>query len=316
MEVFAGHRALLRPLQRPAVAIGNFDGVHLGHQRLLDEAVAAAATLGGDAVAYTFDPHPARVLNPTLAPLLICPLERRLELIQQRGISATVVEPFDRAFAATTPEDFLGVVLARTLGAACIVVGWDFTYGTKRGGNTDSLRAFGAAHGIDVRIIEPVTVDGIVCASTRVRNFVAAGNLAGARLLLGRDFDVDGTVIRGAGRGKTIGIPTANLRHEQQLMPPPGVYAVRAQVLDAEGGPSAWLPGAANLGTNPTFVKDGEVSLEVHLIDHDADLYDRRLRVAFVERLRGERRFDGPAALVAQIKADIEQARAMLCSPP
>ncbi|HTM22681.1 MAG TPA: bifunctional riboflavin kinase/FAD synthetase [Kofleriaceae bacterium] len=311
MEVFSGHRALLRPLVRPAVAIGNFDGVHLGHQRLLDEAVAAAGTLGGDAVAYTFDPHPARVLNPTLAPALICSLERRLELIAARGITATVVEPFDRAFAATTPEQFLGDVLARTLGAACIVVGWDFTYGARRGGTTDSLRAYGAAHGIDVRIIEPVTVDGIVAASTRVRNFVAAGNLAGARLLLGRDFDVDGTVVRGAGRGRTIGIPTANLRHAAELLPPPGVYAVRARVVDGDR-PDQVLLGAANLGTNPTFVKEGELSLEVHILDHDADLYDRRLRVSFVERLRGERRFDGPAALVAQIQADIAQARAIL----
>ncbi len=312
MEVFPGHRALLRPLRRPAVAIGNFDGVHLGHQRLLDEAIAAAAaTGGGDSVAYTFDPHPARVLNPTLAPALVCPLERRLELIAARGIDVTVVEPFTREFAATPPEQFLEQVFVQVFGAGAIVVGWDFTYGAKRGGSIDSLRAFGAAHGIEVRVIEPVTIDGIVAASTRVRNFVAAGNLAGARLLLGRDFDVDGTVIRGAGRGRSIGIPTANLRTSAELMPPAGVYAVTVQILDGDD-PGQLLLGAANLGTNPTFVTDGELSLEVHILDHDGDLYDRRLRVGFVDRLRGERRFDGPAALVAQIQADVLRARQIL----
>lgn len=313
MEIFEGHRALFRPLHAPAVAIGNFDGVHLGHQRLLDTAVAAARSLGGDAVVFTFEPHPAAVLAPHKAPPLLTSLPRKLELLAQSGIDACVLEPFTRELADLAPEAFLQSILVDILGARHIVVGYDFTYGRDRAGTTESLRAFGAARGIGVDVIEPVEVGGVVVSSTRVRELVREGDMAGARALLGRDFDLDGTVVRGDGRGARIGMPTANLATGSQILPSGGVYAVRVQLLERADSPP--VPAVANLGTNPTFVDRTELSLEVHLLDFSGDLYGQRLRVQLVERLRGEQRFSGIDALLQQIRADIERARDLLGAP-
>jgi riboflavin kinase / FMN adenylyltransferase len=310
VEIFAGHRALFRPLAAPAVALGNFDGVHEGHARLLSAARAAADRLGGDAVVYTFEPHPARVLAPELAPPLITTTDRKLELLSGAGIDVCVLEPFDRALAEITPEDFARQVLLEVLGARQVVVGYDFTYGHQRRGNVATLREFGARHGVTVEVIDPVTVDGLVVSSSKVRELVAEGDLARARLLLGRDFDVDGRVVRGAGRGRDLGFPTANLALEAELLPAPGIYATRVRVLDDPAG--AWLEGAASLGTNPTFGEGAPLVLEVHLLDFGGDLYDRRLRVAFVERLRAEQRFESAGALVAEIRRDVERTREVL----
>jgi riboflavin kinase/FMN adenylyltransferase len=311
VEVFDGYRALFRPLLRPAIALGNFDGVHRGHQALFAHAVAAAARRDGDAAVYTFEPHPALVLAPELAPPLITSRERKLELIAAAGIDVCVLEPFTRELAAMAPERFAHDILFDTLGAAELIVGYDFTYGRKRSGTVEELRDAGAARGVEVRVIAPVTIDGIVASSTKVRDFALQGKLDGVRLLLGRDLDVDGEVVKGAGRGRSIGVPTANLRvAPEQLLPLRGVYAVRGRILDADRG----FEGVANLGTNPTFVDTSALSLEVHVFDLDQDLYGRRLRVEFAARLRGERRFTGIDELVAQIRADIGRARQLLAA--
>ena len=312
MEIFDGHRALFRPLVAPAVALGTFDGVHRGHQRLLEATQAASRRLGGDAVVLTFEPHPVQVLAPQHAPPLITSPERRLELFAEAGIGACIVEPFTRELASLSAEEFGQTILADVIGARHIVVGYDFTYGHGRSGSTETLRAFGAARGIEVEVIEPVTVDGTVVSSTRVRELVSAGQMAAARQLLGRDFEVDGTVVRGAGRGTTIGIPTANIQTQGSLLPKGGVYAVWAQVLDADRPGAAGIPGVANLGTVPTFVDSGAQTLEVHLLGFSGDLYDRTLRIRFAEHLRDERRFDGVDALVDQIHTDIDQAQNIL----
>lgn len=321
MEIFDGHRALFRPLVAPAIALGTFDGVHRGHQQLIQATLAASRRLGGDAVVLTFDPHPVEVLAPQVAPPLLTSRERKLELLAEAGISACIVEPFTRELAALSAEEFARSILSDIIGARHIVVGYDFTYGHKRGGTTDTLRAFGAARGIEVEVIEPVAIpvdgDQVVVSSTRLRELVSAGRLAQARPLLGRDFEVEGTVIRGAGRGATIGIPTANIRpwSTRALLPKGGVYAVTAQILDADPGQpgaAAPIPGVANLGTVPTFVEQGALSLEVHLFDFSENIYDKKLRVRFIERLRGEQRFDGVDALVRQIHADMERARNIL----
>lgn len=312
MDVFPGHRRLTRRLVSPAVTIGNFDGVHLGHQRLLERARAGAAELGGEAVALTFDPHPAAVLAPHLAPRLITPTRRKLELLARAGIDACVVEPFDRDLAGLSPREFAQGILAGALGARRIVVGYDFTFGKKRAGNTAMLRELGRELGFDVEVVDPVTVDGLVASSTRVRAFITEGNLEGARLLLGRDVEIDGVVVRGAGRGRTIGVPTANIAPDTELVPAVGIYAVW---VDIEGAtePGARHPGAASVGTNPTFTDAGQLSVEVHLLDYDGgDLYGRRLRLSFVERLRGERRFPGADELVEQIRRDIADTRRVL----
>lgn len=324
MEIFDGYRALFRPLVTPAVALGNFDGVHRGHQALLAAATSAADQLGGDAVVYTFDPHPARVLAPAHAPPLITPRARKLELLAAAGVSACVLEPFTHELAAMEPDEFLTTIVEQVLGARHIVVGYDFTYGRKRAGTTDDLRAFGRARGVAVDVIDAVELDGEAVSSTRVRELIGAGDVAAARRLLGRGFDIDGEVIRGDGRGASIGVPTANIAPTGELMPKGGVYAVRAQVLergagaasagDTGVGASASVPGVANLGTKPTFGDASPQTLEVHLFDLSADLYGATLRVSFVERLRGEQRFDGVDALIAQIHADSARARAILAA--
>jgi riboflavin kinase/FMN adenylyltransferase len=308
MDTFRGHKLSSRRLRNPVVAIGNFDGVHRGHAHIFQETEKRARELGGEAVVLTFDPHPAKVLAPSFAPPLITTLPRKLELVAACGIDATVVEPFDPAFASHSPEVFVQEVLLDGLGARHVVVGYDFTFGHKRSGTVQLLGELGEAHGFGVTVVPAVTVDGIVCSSTKVREFVLEGRVDGASLLLGRDPDVEGEVVRGAGRGRTIGVPTANLKRETELLPKNGVYAGWAERL-RDG--RRWL-AAINVGTNPTFVAGHEVIVEAHLLDADEDLYGERLRVGFHERLRDEERFASRDQLVAQIRRDIDETRARL----
>jgi len=309
VEIFEGHRALFRPLARPAVALGNFDGVHIGHQELLARASKAASERDGDVVAYTFDPHPAQVLAAELAPPLLTSLERRLELLSTHGVTVAIVEPFTRELAATPPEAF-HEILGTVLSAETVVVGYDFSYGANRAGSATTLKHWGAQSNTRVDVVEPVELGGTVASSTRVRELISSGELEAAATLLGRSHDVDGTVVRGEGRGRTIGVPTANVATKDALLPPRGVYAVRLRCLDEIGSPAR--PGAANLGVNPTFGDRATPSLEVHVLDFDGDLYDRPVRIELVSRLREERRFPGPEALVEQIHRDISAARATL----
>jgi riboflavin kinase/FMN adenylyltransferase len=299
MQVFAGHRALDRALRAPAVAIGNFDGVHRGHQALLAAARAAADAQGGEAVVLTFDPHPISVLMPHLAAPLINTTARKCELLAERGVDATVVEPFVPELANLTADEFVDQVLVDALRARHVVVGWDFHYGAGRTGTTETLRAHGARRGFTVEIVDRVTIDGEPASSTRVRGHLRAGDLAAAEKLSGHGYDVDGVVVHGAKRGRTIGVPTANVAPDGDLLLAPGIYACR---LDGRAA-------VASLGTNPTFVERGKLVLEVHVLDWDGDLYDRRVRVAFITRLRDEAKFDSIDALVDQIRADIADAR-------
>lgn len=310
MDTYRGTSSLGRRLREPVVAIGNFDGVHIGHQQLLALARDRARARGGEAVVLTFDPHPARVLAPHLAPPLLSTLPRKLELLAEHGIDACVVEPFTRELASLPAGDFVDQVLCDALDAREVVVGYDFTYGRGRGGTIETLRASGAERGFAVHVVPAVTVDGLVASSTKIREFVLEGKVDGARMLLGRELTVDGRVIRGAGRGRSIGVPTANVAVEGEILPKPGVYAAHLTVLDEPGATPR--PAVANLGVNPTFVAAGALSLEAHVLDWEGDLYDRRVRIGFTKRLRDEERFPSVDALVAQIRRDIEAARASL----
>ena len=299
-----------RPLNRPAVAIGNFDGVHRGHQALLATAHRLAESTGGDVVALTFDPHPARLLAPALAPPLIVSLARRAELLGEAGATVVVVEPFTRAFASIEAAAFASDVLAGDLRAAHVVVGYDFSFGKGRRGDTTMLEALGARLGFGVSIVRRIAIHGLTCSSTKVREFALEGRVEGAEVLLGRPFEITGLVTRGAGRGRGIGFPTANLRPEAELLPKPGIYAARA-VLDGIG-PRGPIACALSVGKNPTFVNDGALTVEAHLLDFDGDLYDRRLRIELVQRLRDEHRYETTDALVRQIRADIAMTRELL----
>jgi riboflavin kinase / FMN adenylyltransferase len=307
MEIVAGHRALGRRLREPAVAIGNFDGVHLGHQRLFAEIRRLSTARGGESVAFTFQPHPARVLAPRFAPPLICTPECKLERIAATGaVDVCVVEPFDHALADRSPVEFVDEVLVRALAARDVCVGHDFTFGKGRAGDVRLLAELGRARGFGLTVIEPVTADGIVCSSTKVREFMIEGRIEGAALLLGRDPEVVGEVVRGAGRGRTIGVPTANVRSDTELLPAPGVYAGWARTADG-----ACCNAAINIGSNPTFTgpASGALSVEAHLLDYRGkDLYGSRLVLGFRRRLRAEQRFPSVEALVAQIREDIAAA--------
>jgi riboflavin kinase/FMN adenylyltransferase len=287
------------------VTPGNHDGVHLGHRALLRRASERAAPEGLEVIVLTFDPHPAMLLAPERAPTPLTTLPRRVALLKALGADRVVVRTFDRTFAAQSPEAFMRDVLVADLGTRAVVVGPDFRFGRGREGDEDTLRRYGAQRGFDVHAVPPVTVDGARVSSTRIRRHLDAGDVGLAASLLGRVHDVAGTVVEGDRRGRALGFPTANLDCEPVLIPADGVYAVVAR---PEGGPL--LHGVANLGVRPTF--DAGRSVEVHLFDFDGDLYGQTVRVGFVARLRGERKFDGLEALVAQIGADAEVGRARL----
>jgi riboflavin kinase / FMN adenylyltransferase len=280
-----------------AICLGNFDGVHLGHQALFQ-----AARAHGSAVALTFEPHPGKVLQPALAPRLIVAQARKLELLEGQ-VGATIVQPFSLEYAATSAEAFERSLLDGVR-VKHVVVGSDFTYGAKRVGTIASLEAAAAKRGAAVTVVAPVTVDGVVVSSSKIREYTLEGRVEAAARLLGRPFDLDGVVVAGAGRGRTIGFPTANVETTNELRPGAGVYAVRARVPNGR-----WLGGAANIGVKPTF-GGGEVTIEAHLFDFSGDLYGQRLRLQFFERLRGEHRFASVTELTEQIARDLEAARA------
>jgi riboflavin kinase/FMN adenylyltransferase len=310
MQVFRAlaEAAAAGTLRGGAIAIGNFDGVHLGHQALLARAAGLAHTSSSRAGVLTFEPHPVRVLRPALAPPLLTPLPRKLELLAGRGLDATVVQAFDAAYAASGAEAFVARDLVGALGVRHVVVGWDFTAGHERA-RVEALRPLLAAHGVALHVVQPVTEGGLTVSSTKIREFLLEGNVEGAALLLTRPYDLDGTVARGAGRGRSLGFATANVA-TAALLPASGVYAVRARV----GG--ALHDGVCNVGVKPTVETAGVVTAEAHLFDFDGrDLHGQAIRLAFVARLRDERRFPSVEALRAQIAADAARARALLAAP-
>jgi riboflavin kinase/FMN adenylyltransferase len=297
-----------RALRNPAVAIGNFDGVHLGHRALLAEAARVARSLGGESVALTFDPHPARFFAPELAPPMLVPLARRIELLHEAGADIVLVEPFTAEFAALPAETFVEQVLGKDIGAKHVVVGADFSFGKGRRGNTALLTSLGQPLGIGLSVIPQVTANGLVCSSTKIREFVLEGRVEGASLLLGRPFELDGKVVHGFGRGRKLGVPTVNLAPEGEILPKPGVYAGRCWRLD---GDSTWYAAAISIGTNPTFSGIGqpEMLVEAHLLDFTGDLYGARMRLAFIAHLREQRRFASVDELIVEIGRDIARVR-------
>lgn len=294
-----------RRLARPILTLGNFDGVHCGHQAIMRRAVATARAIDGTAVALTFHPHPLAVLAPDRAPLQITDWRSRMERIAATGMDAVIAQRFTRRFSEIDPVDFVERLLVDGLGVHGIVVGHRVSFGYRRAGNASTLEELGRRHGFSVEVVGPVRVDDVEVSSSAIRRAIAAGDLGDAAPLLGYDPIVAGRVVRGDSRGHTLGFPTANLRVAGWVLPPDGVYAVTAIV---DGSPHA---AVANLGRRPTF-GEHERGLEVHLIDWSGDLYGKRLEVRLKACLRGEAKFDGPEALVRQILRDVDAARALL----
>lgn len=305
-ELVAGSVAFPRSGPGSVLTIGNFDGVHRGHQALLRRLVTRAHERGALAVVYTFEPSPRAVLAPAQAPPRILDWPTKVRLLFEAGVDRVVVERFSRAFAQHPPEWFARHVLGERLRAQALIVGHDFRFGRARAGDTEALRQ--ALPSLEVEELAAVQVEGRVVSSSAIRAALLQGEVRAASAMLGRDWSLGGTVVAGEARGRQLGFPTANLELDGELLPGHGVYALRVRVDD---GPPR--PAVANVGMRPTF--DGQVpTMEVHLLDGREDLYGRRLDCAFVDRVRGEQRFRDVDELVARIRQDIEAARSLLSS--
>lgn len=287
----------------PVAAIGNFDGVHLGHRALVETVVRLARRRAGTAVALTFEPHPARVLAPERAPLALTTPAQKEELLRSLGIEQVGVLPFTPAVASLAPEAFVRQVLVGELGLCGVVVGEGFRFGLARAGGVELLRRLGAELGFGVEAQAPVSVEGEPVSSSRVREALLVGDVGKARALLGRVYWVEGRVVEGEQRGRQLGFPTANLDLDNELAPAPGVYLGRLRCPDGR-----WRTAVVNRGHRPTFSGRSE-TVEAHVLDFTGNLYGARSRLAFLERLRDERRFESAAQLVDQIGADVARAR-------
>jgi riboflavin kinase/FMN adenylyltransferase len=293
-------------LRGAVIALGNFDGFHLGHQAVAGEAVRWARAQGRPAIIATFDPHPVRYFKPDAAPFRLTSLDQREELFRAAGADAMLVFAFDGALAGMSAEDFVRELLVARLGAAAVVTGEDFTFGKAKRGNLDVLKSLGAECGLAARAVGPVMLAGEVVSSSRIRDALQAGDPDGAARLLTRPFAIRGTVQHGDKVGRTINFPTANLDLGSYLRPHYGIYAVTGRLPDGR-----LVKGAANVGIRPTFDPPKEL-LEPHFFDFAEDLYGQEIEVAFHHFLRGEAKFDSLDALVAQMELDCDEARRLL----
>ncbi len=299
VEDWAAH---IGDARRSAVTVGNFDGLHLGHQKILRSVKERARANGLHAAVITFDPHPMRVLQPDRAPLMIQTMSQRLAGFEQMGIEAALVLRFDRALSLVSPEEFIQRILVGGLRAGAILVGANFRFGHRGAGDVRLLGEIGKRDGFEVEVVAPVEVAGKIVSSTAIRAAVAGGDVAAAIPLMGRPFSLTGEIRSGAGRGRTILFPTLNLVPEQELLPKLGVYATESAV----GG--KLFSSVTNVGTRPTFDGVG-VTIESHLFGFNENLAGGPMEVRFHERIRGEKKFSGVDALREQIARDIVTAR-------
>jgi riboflavin kinase/FMN adenylyltransferase len=308
VKVFANFPHELPPHAEYGVAtVGVFDGVHRGHQSILRQAVQEARQQTAAVAVVTFDPHPRAVLGPPKRARLLSPLEERLELLAQWPVDAVAVLRFDQQVAKMSYIEFVRRVLLQGLGVQRLVLGHDVTLGHNREGTRERVAALGQELGYAVSQVPPLRVGGEAVSSTRIRHALDGGDVASAAELLGRPYALAGTVVRGSGRGRPLGLPTANLElHPDKLVPADGVYAVHAHV------GSQRVQGALNIGMAPTFATSGKRSVEVHLLDYTGDLYGAKLRLECVARLRGERKFASPEALLEQVHRDLAEVRRRL----
>jgi riboflavin kinase/FMN adenylyltransferase len=299
---YALNGAMPLPVQGGAVTLGNFDGVHLGHQALIAETVRQARTLNGPAVAVTFDPPPVRLLRPEAAPAQLTSLDHRIELLHQHGIDHVLLFRTTIDLLQLGAAEFFDRILREGLKAKAIVEGFNFAFGRHREGTTEVLQALGSQHGLPVTLVQPRIIDGKPVSSSRIREDIIQGRVEAAKALLGRPYRLAGIVGRGAERGRTLGFPTANLEQAASLIPGNGVYAVRV-----EHDGKTWA-GASNIGPNPTFGENAR-KIETHLIGFAGDLYGKALRIDFLSKLRDPRPFASVDELKRQIRIDILAAQ-------
>ncbi len=291
-------------LRGGAVTIGNFDGVHLGHARLIERLSKLADEIGGPAVVFTFDPHPAWILRPDAAPQPLIWNELKAEILAQLGADAVLIYPPDRAFLELDPGQFFQRIILGKLAAKAMLEGPNFFFGRNRAGTLDVLMNFCAGSRMRLEVADPIDVDGQVVSSSKIRALIIQGHMPEARQMLGRPYRIRGLVIRGAGRGARLGFPTANLAGVDTLLPPDGIYAGRAWVDQAA------FPAAVSIGANPTF-DESALKVEAFLLDFQGDIYNRTLQVDFFTRLRETKRFDSVTALIEQMASDVAASRAI-----
>ena len=288
--------------RQPVLALGNFDGLHRGHVKIVERIQRGAGERGGTSVVLTFDPHPPRILRPDKAPALLMTKAQKIEALARAGIQGVAVVRFTREMSQWEPETFVRAVLVEWLHVAEVWVGADFLFGRDRSGNFTLLKSLGAQYGFRAEKIDPIRYKDFVVSSTRIRRLVAEGRVDEAGALLGHHYAIDGVVVEGAKRGRDIGFPTANLATENDLLPPHGVYATTVS-LDG-----TVYPSVTNIGQRPTFGDQKATTVESHLIGRSMDLYGKTLRLAFVQRLRDERKFPDIETLQDQIAADVRRA--------
>ena len=291
-----------RAYPKPVLALGNFDGVHLGHQAIFQHVVARAREVAGTSMMFTFEPHPLQVLAPEKAPPLLTTYEQKIRLIAAFGITVGLRVPFTEQFARQEPMEFVREVLGRRLGIHEVVVGHDFRFGHRRAGTVDFLQAQAEHFGYQVTVIPAIMQDDTVVSSSNIRRLLLEGHVEQAARLLGRYYAIEGPVVEGFRRGRQLGFPTANVRSINAIVPRKGVYAVRVE------WEKRLYPGVANVGYNPTFGNQA-LSVEAHLFDVDVHLYGATVCVEFLHRLRDERKFASVAELAAQIACDAQEAR-------
>ena len=309
MRIIQDIETIKEPFKSAVITIGNFDGVHIGHQALFHEVIETAETMDGTAIAMTFEPHPIRVMTRNGHPPLITLYEQKTELIEKAGIDVLICIPFTMDFAALSARTFVEEILVGRIGVKAIVVGQDYTFGNKREGNVDLLKRYADEMGFEVIVadwIQSSTVDNDRISSTAIRDLVKNGQMEKAGKMLGRNYQIRGTVAHGRDRGgKLLGIPTANINLHDELCPMVGVYAV---IVKYDG---KRYPGVANIGYSPTF-DDHVFTVEAHILDFKKDIYGEKIMVNFVQRLRDEKKFSGIPELIEQIDQDIANAREIL----
>ena len=289
----------------PVLALGNFDGLHRGHRKILERMRRVANERGAVAIVMTFDPHPPRVVRPDKAPPLLMTKAQKLEALADTGVQGAAIVRFTPELSRWDPEAFVRIVLVDWLGVSEVWVGANFLFGHDRAGNFSMLRALGARYGFKAEKIDPVRYKDFVVSSTRVRRLVGEGRVDEAGALLGHQYFIDGLVVHGDHRGRAIGFPTANLCTENELVPPHGVYATTARI------GAVVRPSVTNIGTRPTVDASGRTTIETHVFNIDRDLYGTSMRIGFVQRMRDERAFESIDALRAQIDADCRRARVL-----
>lgn len=305
LEVINWEKGYKSPFKKAVLTIGNFDGVHLGHQVIFEDVVSRAKEISGTPAAMTFNPHPQKIFRGKEPPI-ITKFEEKLKLIESFGIEVAFVVGGTKKFYLMSAEEFIADVLVESLSVAHIVVGNDFTLGKGREGGIELLRDMGNRFGFGLDVKGDVKVGGVLVKSTVIRDLIASGDVYRAYLMMGRGFSVKGVVTTGAGRGKAIlGVPTANIVYEGNLVPPDGVYVVHVTFSGTKYG------GVCNLGMNPTF-GDGKFAFEVHIFNFDQDIYGEEIEVSFLTRIRGEEKFADVSALMERMEKDIAFAREIL----